>query len=76
MTKPLHYELQMKLVQFTENSERKDKLLTPMDRLHIQLPSSVSEELSGSQEDVFSEDSDTTAPEGGSTSVPDGSSGA
>ena len=49
MTKPLHNELQIKPVQFTANSDRKDKLLTTVDRLHIQLPSSVSEALSSSE---------------------------
>jgi len=64
MTKPLPNELQIKLVQFTANSDKKDKLLTPVDRLHIQLPSSVSEALSSSEEDVCPENSDTTVPEG------------
>ena len=64
MTKPLHNELQIKLVQFTANSDRKDKLLTTVDRLHIQLPSSVSEALSCSEEDVCPDNSDTTVPEG------------
>lgn len=64
MTKPLHNELQIKVVQFTANSDGKDKLLTPVDRLHIQLPSSVSEELSSSEEDVCPENSGTTVPAG------------
>jgi len=64
MTKPQHNELQMKLVQITANSDRKDKLLNPVNRLQIQLPSSVSEALSSSEEDVCPENSDTTVPEG------------
>jgi len=63
MTKPLHNELQMKLVQFTANSDSKDNLLTPVNRLQIQLPS-VSEALSSSEEDVCPENSDTTVLEG------------
>ena len=34
----MHKELQMKLIPITANSDRKDKLLTPVNRLQIQLP--------------------------------------
>jgi len=54
----------MKLVQIRANPDRKDKLLTLVNRLQIQLPSSVSEALSSSEEDVCPENSDTTVPEG------------
>ena len=59
MTKSLHNELQIKPVQITAN-----KFLTPVNRLQIQLPSSVSEALSSSEEDVCPENSDTTVSEG------------